>query len=281
MTDLKEGGVDTTELLEELRRLPMRQSVVTQVLGVLDDPSRSARDVAHALEVDPSLCVRVLHLANSPYFGLSGKVGSVERAVVALGNSVIRSLAVSTAAGLFAERSDQMPEGFWGHSVATAAGASLVAQLTRLPAGDALCAGLLHDLGAALLFRHMPDDVRRAWSVPAGEVLDSELQTFGHDHAQLGAIALEAWKLPATIVGAIRDHHLAPDEVEGRLVRCVIAGEALARSVAGDHGPALAEPAPDPHAALAAAGLPDVDVDSLLERVGEDSSGLGSVLAAA
>lgn len=273
--------MDTTELLEELRRLPMRRSVVTQVLGVLDDPSRSARDVARALEVDPSLCVRVLHLANSPYFGLSGKVGSVERAVIALGNSVIRSLAVSTAAGLFAERSDQMPEGFWGHSVATAAGASLVAQLTRLPAGDALCAGLLHDLGAALLFRHMPEPTRDAWSVPVEEVLAAEHATFGHDHAALGALALDAWKLPAPIVGAIRDHHGVPHETEGRLSRCVIAGEALACNVAGERGAHLVEPAPDPEIALAAAGLPNVDVDGLLERVGEDSDGLSSVLAAA
>jgi HD-like signal output (HDOD) protein len=266
--------------LEELRRLPMQQSVVVQVMGVLDDPSKSAADVANSMQVDPSLCVRVLHLANSPYFGLSGKVGSVERAVVALGNSVIRSLAVSTAAGLFAERSDNMLAGFWGHSVATAAASSLVAQLTRLPAGDALCAGLLHDLGSALLYRHLPLEVATVWERPVDEVLVAEAAHFSHDHAQLGAIALEAWKLPIPIVAAIRDHHRDPREVEGRLTKCVIAAEALARVVAGDHGPTLAEPAPDPDVALAAAGLPDADVDSLLERVGEDSDNLSGLLAA-
>jgi putative nucleotidyltransferase with HDIG domain len=247
---------------------------------VLDDPSKSAADVAHSLEIDPSLCVRVLHLANSPYFGLSGKVGSVERAVVALGNSVIRSLAVSTAAGLFAERSDNMPAGFWGHSVATAAAASLVAQLTRVPAGDALCAGLLHDLGAALLYRHLPDEVAAVWANPTDDVLAAEAAAFGHDHAELGALALEAWKLPNAIVAAIRDHHADPTTVDGRLTRCVIAAEALAHVVAGDSGPKLPEPAPDPTAALAAAGLPDADVDSLLERVTEESNGLAGLLAA-
>jgi putative nucleotidyltransferase with HDIG domain len=273
--------VDTTELLEELRRLPMQQSVVTQVLGVLDDPSKSADDVAHALQVDPSLCVRVLHLANSPYFGLSGKVGSVERAVVALGNSVIRSLAVSTAAGLFAERSDHMPAGFWPHSVATAAAASLVAQLSRLPAGDALCAGLLHDLGSALLYRHLPEPVSAVWALPADEVLAAESATFVHDHAALGALALDAWKLPGGIVSAIRDHHLDPDAVESRLSKCVIAAESLARIIAGEFGPALPEPFADPGRALAAVGLPDANVDELLERVGEDSDGLAGLLAAA
>ena len=272
--------MDTTELLDELRRLPMQRSVVVQVLGVLDDPSKSAADVAHSMQVDPSLCVRVLHLANSPYFGLSGRVGSVERAVVALGNSVIRSLAVSTAAGLFAERSDNMLDGFWGHSVAAAAASSLVAQLTRLPAGDALCAGLLHDLGSALLYRHLPAAVAPVWARPTDEILVAEAAEFAHDHAELGAIALEAWKLPTSIVAAVRDHHLDPREVDGRLTKCVIAAEALARIVAGDHGPKLNEPASDPGVALAAAGLPDADVDSLLARVGEDSDNLSSLLAA-
>ncbi len=273
--------MDTTDLLEELRRLPMQQSVVAQVLGVLDDPSKSARDIAASLQVDPSLCVRVLHLANSPYFGLSGKVGNVERAVVALGNSVIRSLAVSTAAGLFAERSGRMPDGFWGHSVGVAAAASLVAQISRQPAGDALCAGLLHDLGTALLFRHQPDAAAAAWALPADEVLAAERAAFGHDHAALGALALEAWKLPASITVAVRDHHCDPTTTDSRLTRCVIAAEALARVVAGESGPGLAEPAPDPERALAAAGLPDANVDELLERVIADSDGLGCLLAAA
>lgn len=272
--------MDTEALLEELRRLPMQRSIVTQVLGVLDDPAKSAADVAHALEVDPSLCVRVLHLANSPYFGLSGKVGSVERAVVALGNSVIRSLAVSTAAGLFAERSDQMLTGFWGHSVATAAAASFVAQMTRLPSGDALCAGLLHDLGAALLHRHAPAEADDAWSRPVEEILDAERLAFGHDHAELGALALEAWRLPSTITCAVRDHHQDPATVDSRLTRCVIAAEALARVTAGDSGPCLREPAADPETALIAAGLPTSNVDELLERVGEDSSNLAGLLAA-
>ena len=259
----------------------MQHSVVTQVLGVLDDPGKSATDVAHALEIDPSLCVRVLHLANSPYFGLSGKIGSVDRAVVALGNSVIRSLAVSTAAGLFAERSDNMPAGFWPHSVATAAAASLIAQLTRIPAGDALCAGLLHDLGSALLYRHLPEQVGVVWAMPLDEILTAEQSTFVHDHAALGALALDAWKLPSGIVAAIRDHHLDPVDVEGRLTKCVIAAESLARVVAGEFGPSLPEPFADPGVALAAAGLPDANVDELLERVGEDSDGLAGLLAAA
>jgi HD-like signal output (HDOD) protein len=145
--------VRTTDVLEELQKLPLRPSAVSHALVVLDNPEASALEVANALQSDPSLCARLLHLANSPYFGLSGKVTSAERAIIALGNSVVRSLAVSTAAGMFSESPDSMPPGFWDHSIAVAAGASVAARTCGLAAGDAMCAGLMHDLGAALLYR--------------------------------------------------------------------------------------------------------------------------------
>ncbi len=270
-----------SQLLDELRRLPMRHSVVAQLLAVLDDPKSSARDVAGSLECDPSLSVRVLHLANSPYFGLSGKVGNVERAVIALGNSVIRSLAVTTAAGLFAEHSDQMPPDFWAHSVAVAAATGLVAQTVRVPAGDALCAGLLHDLGSALAFRYGPDQHGECLRAGRDDLLAAEVDAFGADHAALGALALEAWHLPERIVAAIGTHHDDVAAAAGSPVgRCVIAGEALAVALAGDTGPVPVEPVHDLVASLAAAGLTDVDVDDLLAKVGERAGDLSALLAA-
>ena len=52
------------------------------------------------LESDPALCARALQLANSAYFGMSGQVTSVDQAVVNLGATAIRTLVVSTAAGV-------------------------------------------------------------------------------------------------------------------------------------------------------------------------------------
>ena len=186
-------AVDETDLLEELRKLPMRQSTISLVLAALDAPESSAAQIATALEVDPSLCARVLHLANSPYFGVSGKVGSVERAVVVLGSSVIRSLAVTTAAGLFKESGIEMLDGFWEHSVAVAAVAAAIGPTLLVASGDALCAGLLHDLGAALLFRLRADRYCSLLVISPDEMIVAERAAFGYDHAELGALALDAW----------------------------------------------------------------------------------------
>jgi putative nucleotidyltransferase with HDIG domain len=271
--------VRTTDVLEQLRRLPMRPSAVSHVLVVLDDPNASAHEIASALQSDPSLCARILHLANSSYFGLSGKVASIERAVVALGASVLRSLAVSTAAGMFAERPEEMPDGFWKHSVSVAAGASIAARMCAIAPGDAMCAGLLHDLGAALVFRFDPEGYGPRLTVDDPDTLCAEeAEAYGGDHAMIGAFALEAWKLPGSIVDALRRHHTNPFDVGDKLARVVIAGEALARSAV--EMPVFAhEPSSTPDEAFSALGLRGVSIDNLVQRTAEETELLDGLLS--
>jgi HD-like signal output (HDOD) protein len=256
----------------------MRPSAVSHVLAVLDDPNVSAKEIASSLQADPSLCARILHLANSPYFGLSGKVGSIERAVVALGASVLRSLAVSTAAGMFGEKPEDMPPGFWRHSVSVAAGASIAARMCNVAAGDAMCAGLLHDLGAALVYRFDREGYgpRLAEGDPTTLCVE-EAEAYGGDHSMIGAFALDAWKLPVSIVDALRLHHTDPLDVGEKLGRVVIAGEALARAAFEDP-PFTHEPACDPGEAFAALGLKAVSIGTLVSRTAEETELLDGLL---
>ena len=91
-----------------------------------------------------------MRLANSPYYGLSRRIGSASRAVVLLGFSAVRALAVSAAYGLLVDESSEGLPGFWTHSVSAAVGASCVARIAGAPMNDAFSAGLLHDVGLGL-----------------------------------------------------------------------------------------------------------------------------------
>jgi putative nucleotidyltransferase with HDIG domain len=292
--------VQELELVAELRRLPLQPSSVTRVLAVLDDPACGAADVAQAIAPDVGLCARVLRLANSPYFGTSGRVASLDRAVVTVGHSVVRSLAITTAAGLLGDPS-RVPDGFWGHSGAVAVASSLVARRWRLPASEALCAGLLHDLGAALAYRHDPDTYAAVVAAGPRALLDAERGRYGAHHGELGAMALAAWRLPAPIVDAVRAHHDGFPAGPRSLQHVVVAGEALVRAVLGDglgvavepyegapdddgDDPATEEPASDADAAddlLARVGLGPADVDALKAHIDEDGDAPGAWLIAA
>jgi HD-like signal output (HDOD) protein len=274
----KATAMRPTDVLDQLHRLPMRPTTVTRVLATLDDPDASADQIAHALSSDPSLTARVLQLANSPFYGLSGRVGSTERAVIAVGSSVLRTLAVSAAAGLFSQHPEDMPPGFWQHSVAVAAGSEIAGRMADMKQGDGLCAGLLHDLGAALLFRfdheHYFENI--LGEVAPSDLLRAEVDAYAADHAMIGALALEQWNLPPSILVALLHHHRPPMDVDEKLGRVVIAGEALAQ-VAFDDPWFRHEPAVDPEEAFFALGLHDVSIDSLVSRTAEDTATIEGV----
>lgn len=174
---------------------------------------------------------------------------------------------------------DELPDGFWRHSVAVAAGASIAARLASVPPGDALCAGLLHDLGAALCYRFDPAPyvARLDAGIDPSALLEAEARAYGGDHAMVGAFGLDQWKLPEHIVDAIRLHHHDPAAIVEKLPRVVVAGEALARAAdpLDRHGH---EPACDPGAAFAALGLTAVSIENLVQRTAEEAEALDAVL---
>src|SRR5688572_13895104 len=96
---------------------------------MVDDPHASTADLARLVETDPALSAQVMRMANSPYYGLSGNVASAGRAVVLLGFTTVRALAVSGACSLLSsERDDLFPPGFWPHAVTTGVAAAAVAR---------------------------------------------------------------------------------------------------------------------------------------------------------
>ncbi len=268
--------MEKAQLIEELQRLPLRPNSVTRVLAVLEDPRTCASTVANALAPDVSLCARILHLANSPYFGASGRIGSLERAVVTLGNSVIRSLAITTAAGLLGSAS-RVPTGFWVHSGAVGVGASHLAARFGLPSADALCAGLLHDLGGALAYQYDATIYADIAALPADQMLARECHRFGTDHAQLGGIALAAWRLPSTVVDAVASHHRGLEDDAAPLTRAVLAAEALVHATMGGAGAMGNEPIGDPEATLYRAGITGADLEDLGARVAEDADHIAAL----
>ena len=99
-------------LLDALEHLPAQQSAAVRVLHVVDDPASSSTDLATAVGADPVLTAQVMRMANSAYYGLSGRVRSCEFAVTLLGFATIRSLAAAFAAGAIGAEPAQPGQGF-------------------------------------------------------------------------------------------------------------------------------------------------------------------------
>jgi putative nucleotidyltransferase with HDIG domain len=229
------------------------------------------------IESDPALSTQVIRLANTAFYGLSGKVASAWRAVTVLGLATVRALATTAAFDLFSEKGRSVPDDFWPHSVTAAAASSCVARRLGHQSNDAFSAGLLHDLGTALMFRRAPrryDAVlERMQAGPILTLIEAEQAEFGITHAEVGAAALSVMKFPPDLTAAIATHHLDPALIELPLGKIVLVGDAIACVLQPTTETNISVPE-----ALAAIGLPPESEAGLLEEVQSDQEKLAGFL---
>ncbi len=230
---LKPPTIESRSQIEELTRaldtMTIARPAAVQVLGIVDDPNATVPRLASAIELDPALTAQIMRLANSAFYGMSGRVGSASFAVTVIGFSAVRSLAAVNATGLD-DPGVAKPARFWEHAAACAAGCSAVAPIFGIANGDAFAAGLLHDLGIALLHRFDPaahSALITKWGHDGVALRDAEEVTLGLGHDEAAARVLRAWNFPDAMVDAIAMHH-RPLEGAEPFTRLVAAGDGLA-----------------------------------------------------
>jgi putative nucleotidyltransferase with HDIG domain len=269
---------ETNDLINEITQLPVQPGAAMRLLWMLEDPRTSAADLGRLIESDPSLSTQVIRLANTAFYGLSGKVSSAWRAVTVLGLATVRAIATTAAFDLFSEKGRSVPDDFWSHSVTTAAAAAALARRVGIQPSDAFSAGLLHDIGAALVFRRAPRRYDAVLSRLAADPdltrCDAEHLEFGVTHAEVGSAALSVMRFPAEMVEAIGQHHTEPALVTSRLGRVLVAADAIALEIEGSDSENHA-PLGD---ALEALEMPVASADNLLEEVRSDQDNLSGFL---
>jgi HD-like signal output (HDOD) protein len=78
----------------DLATLP---EVTIKIIEIVEDPKSTARDLHNVIKNDPALSVKVLKVVNSAFYGLPGQVASVDRAIILLGLSAVKNLAVAAS----------------------------------------------------------------------------------------------------------------------------------------------------------------------------------------
>src|SRR5512147_268145 len=76
----------------EIATLP---EVTAKIISVVDDPKSTARDLHNIIKNDPALATKILKVVNSAFYGLPGQVSDLDRAIVLLGLSAVKNIAIS------------------------------------------------------------------------------------------------------------------------------------------------------------------------------------------
>jgi putative nucleotidyltransferase with HDIG domain len=202
------------QLIGMVERMPAFPVSVQKILSMTTDINCAPKDLVAVIEHDPVLTGKVLKIVNSSYFGLSKPIVSIKHAVVFVGLNTVRHLAMTIAAiGSLPRNNDagfDMDE-YLQHSLCTGAISRILAGRCGVPkrkAADFFVAGLLHDIGQVVLAVYRPEEFRRvleaSYAYPRHVV---ERSIFGFDHADVGALLVARWNLPADVVKAVEEHN--------------------------------------------------------------------------
>jgi HD-like signal output (HDOD) protein len=194
--------------------------IALQIVRLTADPDCDLADAVTLIELDPSLSAKILQAANSSMYGLRQPVTSVARAVGVLGLKAVRGLilGLSLPSLVGHGKPDPYMDQLWMRSAGGAVYARELAAREGRPPDDDFAAALLRDVGVLVMRKHFG----AAWD---GHVVrnerrirrdpcDAELESFGIDHADVGAELLHRWKLPVELAESIRHHH-HPEVVRG------------------------------------------------------------------
>lgn len=209
---------DVETILAGIDRMAVQKPVAAQLVSVANSEDTSAKELSRILASDVALAGRVMKLANSAYFGMRGRVTSLQFAVTVVGFTTVRTMATVALTDLDDE--SRLPEDFWDFTTYLALSASSLAPRFGERPQDALCLGLLAQLGAALLFHNDHDGYTEIVSTEPtfrGRRA-AEARRYGIDSLRLTAVALEQWGFPPPMTLPLK-HVDDLHAMEGALLR--------------------------------------------------------------
>ncbi len=200
-------------LLLAVNMLPASPQILARLDPLLMNVESSLDEITSLLRRDAALTARIIRIANSVAYNRGEPLSSIEEALMRIGFTEVYRV---TGFAVLAQVSNQhIPlyditgAQFRENSLLTALIMESLARMVGVDAKSAYTAGLLRSTGKIALDRAMKSNGRYQEIDPysRGPLLDWEAANFGCNNSEAAALVLEAWRFPATMLAAVRDHY--------------------------------------------------------------------------
>ena len=170
--------------------------------------------IAKLISQDPGLSGALLKIVNSPYFGLTNRIVSIQQAVNLLGcNTVINLINAQSIKGEMSDETIVTLNRFWDTAQDVAMTCLTLAKRIGYHSPDeAYTLGLFHNCGIPLMIKRFPNYMtvlEEAYASATDErrVVDTENRLLNTNHAVVGYFTAKSWNLPLHLCEAIANHH--------------------------------------------------------------------------
>ena len=198
-------------LLGAIHHMPRPPLALHKLLSPQFLDGASSAELAELITGEAQIAVRVLATVNSPLYGLRRPVTSIGQAVTFLGLNTVRGICLRYLLDdAFQPRTAALKSAYdqiWNASALASELCAKLAQRLALPDNGALVAQvLLSFLGHLATASLLPPP--RTGDAPATSLLDRvriAQDQLGLGASEIGALLLQEWGLPASIVDEVRD----------------------------------------------------------------------------
>ena len=195
--------------------------IAIKLTKLISDENSTMKDFEKIIKMDPTLVLRILRGANSPYYGLRQKVNSISRAVVIIGINNLRNMIVTEGLrDIFKGKNSKNAfsrNRLWLHCVAVSICSQMIMErIFGLNGEDAFLCGILHDIGMIVEDQTAPDlfyRVCNTYDENSKLITDYEKEIIGTDHCEIGHLLAKDWQLPVDVQEGIQHHHKTMDHV--------------------------------------------------------------------
>jgi len=199
------------ESMDDVFALPQ---ALLEVLHLIDNEGATAQKLGQAVMHDPNLTAKILRMANSSYYRRGLEISTVNQAIMMLGVSMVKCLALSASIFKPDERFDKYEDydirEVYSHFLGVAiASKEIASEMGYNKPEEAFVAGLLHDFGHLYFLKVDPDK-----HIPLlrdhfydQNLVKLEQNEYGVDHARVGRMIAQKWSLPECLWSAIENHH--------------------------------------------------------------------------
>ena len=231
------------KILRDVKDLPPMPKVILKAQQMMEDPELDIKGIASLIETDQAIAIKVLRLANSAYYGLSGKVSSIQKAFVVLGYKTLMQILSIASFSTFLGKS--LPgygfdsEDLMRHSLAVALSSKIIAEkIDPNLANEAHTAGLIHDIGKIILDTYISEMKERFSRFLENEqrtFLSAEKQIIGFDHAEIAFEICKKWNIPNAMTQAIKYHHCPSSSQREKLPYILHLADYIAAKIGGGY----------------------------------------------